>query len=183
MHNKFYYICLGFVYETCTGKMKREETVDYNIKTLWHSISRMYNQFGSLYDITASTGFVLLNINAEEGTPATKIAPLLGMESRSLTRMLKSMEEKGWIYREKDSADGRSVRILLTDLGKEKRELSRRSVREFNKKVRSLVESEKLKDFFLVLNQINEVAAEPLLFDKIVKKISHEYANGQLQNH
>ena len=163
--------------------MKREETVDYNIKTLWHSISRMYNQFGSPYDITASTGFVLLNINVEEGTPATKIAPLLGMESRSLTRMLKAMEEKGWVYREKDPTDGRSVRILLTDLGKEKRELSRRSVREFNKKVQSLVDSDKLKNFFQVLSQINEVATDPSLFDKIVKEISHEFANGQLQNH
>lgn len=163
--------------------MKREETVDYNIKTLWHSISRMYNQFGSPYDITASTGFVLLNINVEEGTPATKIAPLLGMESRSLTRMLKAMEEKGWVYREKDPTDGRSVRILLTDLGKEKRELSRRSVREFNKKVQSLIDSDQLKSFFYVLSQINEVATDTSLFDKIVKEISNEFANGQLLNH
>jgi len=163
--------------------MKREETVDYNIKTLWHSISRMYNQFGSSYDVTASTGFVLLNINVEEGTPATKIAPLLGMESRSLTRMLKSMEEKGWVYREKDPTDGRSVRIFLSDLGKEKRELSRRAVRQFNKKVQSLIPSDKLGDFFLILNQINEIAADTSLFDKIVKEISHEFANGQLHNY
>lgn len=163
--------------------MRREETVDYNIKTLWHSISRMYNQFGSPYDITASTGFVLLNINVEEGTPATKIAPLLGMESRSLTRMLKAMEEKGWVYREKDPTDGRSVRILLTDLGKEKRELSRRSVKEFNKKIKSLVDPDKLNDFFLVLSKINEVATDTSLFDKIVKEITLEFQNGHLQNH
>ncbi len=163
--------------------MKREETVDYNIKTLWHSICRMYNQFGSPYDITASTGFVLLNINVEEGTPATKIAPLLGMESRSLTRMLKAMEEKGWIYREKDSSDGRSVRVFLTYLGREKRELSRRSVREFNKKVRSLVNSKKIRDFFFVLNQINEIATDTSLFDEIVKEISYEFTTNQLQNH
>lgn len=162
--------------------MKREETVDYNVKTLWHSISRMYNQFGIPYDITASTGFVLLNINVEEGTPATKIAPLLGMESRSLTRMLKSMEEKGWVYREKDPEDGRSVRIRLTEEGQEKRELSKRAVQEFNKKIRSIVDTEELTVFFEVLRKIYGVASDTSLFDKIVAEISLELASGQLQD-
>lgn len=156
--------------------MKREETVDYNIKGLWHSISRMYNQYGVKYDITASTGFVLLNIDVEQGTPATKIAPLLGMESRSLTRMLKAMEEKGWVYREKDPTDGRSVRIFLSDIGKEKRELSRRAVREFNAKVRSFVSNEDLKNFFKVVDQIAAVADDSNLFDRIAKEISKEFA-------
>ena len=163
--------------------MKREETVDYNIKGLWHSISRMYNQYGASYDITASTGFVLLNIDVENGTPATKIAPLLGMESRSLTRMLKAMEEKGWVYREKDPTDGRSVRIFLSDIGKEKRELSRRAVREFNSKVRTMIPDDKLNDFFVVLKQINEIVDEPSLFDKIAEQISNEFAsNGLVHN-
>ncbi len=163
--------------------MKREETVDYNIKALWHGISRMYNQFGVEYDITASTGFVLLNIDVEDGTPATKIAPLLGMESRSLTRMLKAMEEKGWVYRKKDPTDGRSVRILLSDLGKEKRELSRRAVREFNNKVRSIIPEEKLNVFFEVLGQINDTVEDPKIFYKVAQEISEEFAsNGTLNN-
>lgn len=163
--------------------MKREETVDYNIKGLWHGISRMYNQYGVEYDITASTGFVLLNIDVENGTPATKIAPLLGMESRSLTRMLKAMEEKGWVYREKDPTDGRSVRIFLTEIGQEKRELSRRAVREFNAKVKALIPEERLNDFFDMLGQINEIVNDPALFNRIAKEISNEFANdGLLQN-
>ena len=162
--------------------MKREETVDYNIKSLWHGISRMYNQFGTPYDITASTGFVLLNIDVEKGTPATKIAPALGMESRSLTRMLKAMEEKGWVYREKDSVDGRSVRIFLSDTGKEKRELSRRAVKEFNKKIYSLVDRDKMSVFFDVLSEVGGIANDTSLFDKIVEEISQEFAAGRLQN-
>ncbi len=163
--------------------MKREETVDYNIKGLWHSISRMYNQFGAKYDITASTGFVLLNIDVENGTPATKIAPLLGMESRSLTRMLKAMEEKGWVYREKDPTDGRSVRIFLSELGKEKRELSRRAVREFNNKVRTLVPQDKLDDFFTVLREVSAIVEDTSLFFDVEEQISKEFASdGLLQN-
>jgi DNA-binding MarR family transcriptional regulator len=163
--------------------MKREETLDYNIKGLWHGISRMYNQYGVQYDITASTGFVLLNIDVESGTPATKIAPLLGMESRSLTRMLKAMEDKGWVYREKDPTDGRSVRIFLTDIGKEKRELSRRAVREFNKKITTLIPESKLENFFSVLKEINEIVEDPKIFSKVADEIANEFAkNGVLNN-
>jgi len=85
--------------------MRREETVDHTIKSAWHAIARMYNQQASKYDVTTSIGFVLLNIHSEEGTPATKIAPLMGLEARSLTRMLKTMEEKKLIYRHPDPID------------------------------------------------------------------------------
>jgi len=144
--------------------MKREETIDHNVKMLWHAIYRMYNQQAVKHDITTSIGFVLLIINSKEGTPATKIAPLMGLESRSLTRMLKSMEEKGFIYREKDPNDGRSVRIFLTDLGKQKREISRATVLEFNTTANELIEKEKLDIFFEVIEQINNLIDRKSIF-------------------
>lgn len=144
--------------------MKREETVDHNVKMLWHGIYRMYNQQAVKHDITTSIGFVLLIINSKEGTPATKIAPLMGLESRSLTRMLKSMEEKGFIYREKDPTDGRSVRIFLTDLGKEKREISRATVLRFNEYTKQSIEKEKLDIFFEVVDQINSLIDKKSIF-------------------
>ena len=140
--------------------MRREETVDHNIKTAWHAISRMYNQQASKHDLTTSIGFVLLNIHSEEGTPATKIAPLMGLEARSLTRMLKTMEEKKLIYREPDLIDKRSVRIFMTPMGKRKKEVSRETVLSFNNKVRELLPESKLKIFFEVMNEINHLAAQ-----------------------
>ena len=152
--------------------MKKEETLDYNIKVVWHAIMRMYNQYGANFDISASTGFVLLNIDSEEGIPATKIAPALGMEAGSLTRMLKSLEEKKWIYKEQDPKDGRSVRIFLTELGKEKRDLSRRSVREFNIQVREKVSDEELNSFFRVMNQITETIDSNIVFEKLAEQLA-----------
>jgi len=135
--------------------MRREETVDYHIKAAWHSIARMYNQQALQYDATMSMGFVLLNINSEEGTPATKIAPLMGLEARSLTRLLKSMEEKKLIYREADKNDKRSVRIRVTKEGKEKKERARETVVRFNEIVREEISADKLAVFFEVLQKIN----------------------------
>ncbi len=157
--------------------MKREETIDYNIKATWHGISRMYNQYGIDFDITASNGFVLLNIDVEEGTPATKIAPMMGLEARSLTRILKSMEEKNWISREKDPTDGRSVRICLTHLGKEKREISRRAVRAFNNRIKEIIPQEKLSIFFEVIISIKEIIEDKQLFLQLAQDFVYETKN------
>ena len=150
--------------------MKPEETVDYNIKVAWHAISRMYNTQAAQNDITTSIGFVLLNIDQERGTPATKIAPLLGLETRSLTRILRSMEEKGLIYKQADSVDKRSVRIFLTPLGLEKKEVSRQTVRHFNLKIREKIPQSQLDVFFKVAAQITGMIEVKTLFEEFVLK-------------
>ena len=137
--------------------MKKEETVDYPIKSAWHAISRMYNQQAAEEGFTTSIGFVLININSKEGTPATKIAPLIGLETRSLTRMLKTMEEKGLIYKKADPVDKRSVRMFLTEEGKRKKEISVQSVMRFNEQVRAALTEEELADFFGVISKIQKV--------------------------
>ncbi len=137
--------------------MKREETVDYHIKSVWHAISRMYNQKAAQEGFTTSIGFVLININSKDGTPATKIAPMMGLEARSLTRMLKNMEEKGLIFKKQDPVDKRSVRIFLTPEGKRKKEISVQTIKEFNLSVRELVTEKELDTFFSVFDKINLV--------------------------
>ena len=145
--------------------MRREETVDYVIKATWHAIARMYNQQAARHDITMSMGFVLLNIHSE-GTPATKIAPLMGLEARSLSRLLKSMEEKGLIYREADATDKRMVRIVLTKEGKKKKEKSRETVLRFNDAVRTHVEANRLNVFFDVLRDIQKIIEKNNIYNR-----------------
>lgn len=137
--------------------MKREETVDYHIKSAWHAISRMYNQQAAEEGFTTAIGFVLININSKEGTPATKIAPLIGLETRSLTRMLKTMEEKRLIFKKADPIDKRSVRIFLTEEGKRKKEISIQTIMKFNLMVREVVSEEELESFFGVFSKIQTI--------------------------
>src|SRR6476661_1079231 len=151
--------------------MKPEETVDYNIKVAWHAISRMYNIQAAKHDITTSIGFVLLNIDQENGTPATKIAPLLGLETRSLTRILRSMEEKGLIYKQADTQDKRSVRIFLTEEGLRGKEISRQTVRHFNLKIREKISQSQLDVFFKVAGQITSMIEGKTLFEDFVLKL------------
>ncbi|MBD2700908.1 MarR family transcriptional regulator [Spirosoma sp. BT702] len=140
--------------------MKKEKTVDFHIKWAWHSISRMYNAYAARFGITMAIGYVLLNIDLEEGTPATKIGPLLGMEPRSLVRMLKNLEERGLIRREVDDNDKRFVRIYLTEAGKIKREMARDGVIQFNQAIRERIPLDKLVVFLDVIKEINRMVEE-----------------------
>jgi DNA-binding MarR family transcriptional regulator len=99
----------------------------------------------------------LININSNEGTAATKIAPLIGLEARSLTRMLKTMEEKGLIIKKADLTDKRSVKIFLTPEGKRKKAISVETIKNFNLKVRELVSESELEIFYSVFLKINKV--------------------------
>lgn len=142
----------------------KDKTIDYILRATWQAVARMYNEEASNYGATMATGFTLLSIDKDKGTPSTALGPKMGMEATSLTRTLKSMEEKGLIIRKKNPFDGRGVLIYLTEFGKEKRELSKETVLKFNEAVRQNVSPEKLEHFMEVSEIINELIAEKKIF-------------------
>jgi MarR family transcriptional regulator, organic hydroperoxide resistance regulator len=144
----------------------KDKTIDYVLRATWQAVARMYNEEASKYGATMSTGFALLSIDKEGGTPSTTLGPKMGMEATSLTRTLKSMEEKGLIYRKPNPNDGRGVLIFLTEFGKEKRALSKETVLKFNETIRKNVSDEKLQHFMEVSDIINELIQEKNIFNQ-----------------
>ena len=147
--------------------MKKEETIDHHIKATWHAISRMYNQQAAKYGGTMSVGYVLLNISTEDGASATKIAPQMGLEARSLTRILKSMEEKGLIYRSADPNDKRGVLIFLTKEGIAMKNRARETVLRFNEATRESKKKKKLEVFFEVLQSVNRIIEKNNIYESV----------------
>ena len=131
-----------------------DQMVIYNLRTGWLQIARLYNEMAAEHDTTVSMAFVLLAINEEKGTPVTRIAPRMGMEPNSLSRILKSMEEKGFITRRKDELDKRMAYVCLTEEGKEKREIAMRAVFRLEKAIVSKISQEKLDAFYEVSRHI-----------------------------
>ena len=142
----------------------KEKTIDYILRATWQAVSRMYNDEAQNFGASMATGFALLSMDKDKGTPSTSLGPKMGMEATSLTRTLKSMEDKGLIIRKKNPEDGRGVLIYLTDFGREKRELSRNTVLRFNETVKKHVSEEKLKHFTEVTDIINELILEKTIF-------------------
>ena len=142
----------------------KEKTIDYLLRSTWQAVSRMYNEEASKFDGSMAIGFALLSIDKENGTPSTYISNRMGMEPTSLTRTLKTLEEKGLITRKKNPEDGRGVLIYLTPLGKEKRELSKQTVLKFNETIKKNIPEEKLNHFMEVTEMINELITEKKIF-------------------
>ena len=146
------------------GYIMKDKTIDYILRATWQAVSRMYNEEASKFEGSMAIGFALLSIDREDGTPSTAISQRMGMEPTSLTRTLKTLEEKGLIIRRKNPDDGRGALVYLTDLGKEKRELSKTTVLKFNEVIKQNISEEKLQHFMEVADTINELIAEKKIF-------------------
>lgn len=131
------------------------QLIVYQIKTAWLQIQKMGDKIASKYDASLSMAFVLMAIYEEDGTPVTKIAPRIGMEPNSLSRLLKSLEKRVYIYKEADPQDKRVVLVKLTELGLERRKIALRSVFSIENEMMKDIADEDLKGFFKVMGAVN----------------------------
>lgn len=145
--------------------MDKDLTIDYILRATWMAVAKMYNEEAAKKGSTMATGFVLLNIDPEDGTPSTSLGPKMGMEATSLSRTLKIMEDKGLIKRKKNPEDGRSVLIYLTDFGVDMREYSKSVVLTFDQKVREHIDQDKLDTFIEVANTINDLISNRKIYN------------------
>ncbi len=143
--------------------MKPEETIDFPIRKVWSRISRIYNSEAAKYGGSMAIGQILLNIEPE-GTPSTKLGPKMGQESRSLVRILQTMEHEGLIKRVACKEDKRVVRIHLTAKGKQMRDVSRDTVVRFNKAVQNRFTQSQLNSFRQVMSELDRILEQEQLF-------------------
>ncbi len=144
----------------------KDVTIDYTLRATWQAVARMYNEEAREIDSTMAVGFTLISIDPKTGTPSTALGPKMGMEATSLSRILKSMEEKGLIERKPNPNDGRGVLIHLTEFGLEKRNYSKEVVLRFDQVVKEHVSEESLNGFFNVMKAINGLITDKNIYAK-----------------
>ena len=146
---------------------KPRKTVCSVARLAWMNISRMYNSEAQAYDLSTSAAFLLLHLG-EEGTQVGQLAGLLGMEASSMTRILRSIEKRGWIVRSRhNEQDRREVKLVLTREGQAARQIARDYVRKFNRQVQELVSDQDLQAFYRVSEAIHRVVQQTLLSEPI----------------
>lgn len=144
----------------------KEKTIDYILRATWMAVAKMYNEEAGKKGSTMATGFALISIDPEEGTPSTALGPKMGMEATSLSRTLKSMEEKGLIERRPNPMDGRGVLIHLTDFGLEMRDYSKQVVIAFDEAVKANVSKADLDTYMRVANTILELIQSKKIYNE-----------------
>lgn len=136
------------------------ESIDLILKSVWLAVSKWYSNKASEYDSTAAQALTLLKIDPKNGTRSTNLGPKMSIEPTSLTRIIKLLEDRGYIFKEKSDADKREVIIKLTDKGYKHRKVSKDVVLTFNKRVMDTVSPKDLDTFKEVMSKILDIAHE-----------------------
>src|SRR5688500_1180406 len=139
---------------------KHTETIDSKLKTAWQVVSRMYNAEAVLHDGTIAMAHFLLNVDRHEGSFASDIAPQLGMESTSLSRLISALEEKELITRVADKTYKRKIRIMLTIKGRAQKDLAKNIVTNFNHLAEMKLGKRNIAEFHTVVDEIIAHAEE-----------------------
>jgi len=145
----------------------KEKTIDYMLRATWMGVAKMYNEEASKKGSTMATGFALISIDPDQGTPSTALGPKMGMEATSLSRTLKTMEEKGLIERKPNPMDGRGVLIHLTEFGREMRDYSKQVVITFDEAVRENINPQDMETFMKVANSILELIQSKKVYQEV----------------
>jgi len=141
-----------------------KRTIEQEIRCTWLLISKMYNEEAEKFGGSMTVGFALLSLNPKEPIPSTSLGPKMGMESTSLSRTLKFMEEESLIERLPNPDDGRGILIKLTKRGIDYRNYAKDQVMKFNKTIIGDLGEEAINNFLHVINQINKLIKNKKIF-------------------
>ena len=53
----------------------KHKTIDHILRSVWMSVSKLYQEEASKLDSTMATGFTLISIDPEQGSPSTALGP------------------------------------------------------------------------------------------------------------
>ena len=95
--------------------------VDDGIRELLDKISaqmrRDYSEMLRERDLHVGQDNLLCKLWRENGITQMQLTEYLNCEPPTVTNMVKTLEKKGFVYRKKDSLDGRVSRVYLTEKG------------------------------------------------------------------
>ena len=100
--------------------------VDDAIRELLDKISaqmrRDYSEMLRELDLHVGQDNLLCKLWRDDGITQMQLTERLNCEPPTVTNMVKTLEKKGFVYRKKDSVDGRVSRVYLTEKGSAVRE-------------------------------------------------------------
>ncbi|MFD1957549.1 MarR family winged helix-turn-helix transcriptional regulator [Paenibacillus thailandensis] len=123
-----------------------ETKVDCEIRELFDKLSaRMRRDYSeSLRELNLYVGQdnLLYRLWSGDGITQMQLSQHLNCEPPTITNMVKSLEQNGFIYRKRDEKDARVMRIYLTDKGKELEEPVRRIWQQHQDKLLKSISTE-----------------------------------------
>lgn len=90
------------------------------LKDIYKALYQFEKEFSDANGITINEGMVLCCLKGGESKPANELCDFVGLSNSRVSRVLTTVENKGYIVRQMGTTDKRQMIFTLTDLGKEK---------------------------------------------------------------
>lgn len=134
----------------------------FRLNALSRKISRMYNSRCLEHGITAAQTFVIFDVMEHPGTSVKDIASRIQLDSPGVTGLIDRLVKEDLVERKEDPEDRRSLRINLTQKGRDLTENKLAPMAlEFNQYIRSIVQPEVAKIFQNSLDLFDQQLNKP----------------------
>ena len=101
-----------------TKSLRLDDQLCFSVYAASHAFNRFYKPLLEPLGLTYPQYLVLLTLWEEEGLPFKGFGDRLGLDSGTLTPLLRRMEDGGLVTRKRDERDERMVRVHLTTKGR-----------------------------------------------------------------
>jgi len=110
-----------------------ENQLCFAIYSASHAFTKFYKPLLAELDVTYPQYLVLLYLWQTPEARVTEICSAMGLDTGTLSPLLKRLEKTGYIRRERSAEDERQVVIRLTSAGQSKRPVAERILMEIGK--------------------------------------------------
>lgn len=131
-----------------------EQYVCFKLSKVMRKVQRYYEQKLTPFDLTPVQFYVFNSLWRADGQKFKELAENLHMDGSTLTGLLDRMERAGFVERQDDPSDRRSLLIFLTVKAKEVAPVILQLAEQFDRDVRKDIPEEKFLIFLEVLDQL-----------------------------
>lgn len=100
------------------GTLALDQQLCFAVYSAAHALNRAYKPLLDPYGLTYPQYIALMTLWEEDGRTVKALGAKLGLDSGTLSPLLKRLEAAGYILRARDKADERQVIITLTGKGR-----------------------------------------------------------------
>lgn len=101
------------------ARVRVQDSLAYSVYRCARVLRRHFMQAdGGRFELTQEQWFVLNKLSLQDGRSQTELTEDIFADRPNLTRILTTMEKRGWIRRAEDPEDARRIRVFLTEAGR-----------------------------------------------------------------
>ena len=128
----------------------------FKLSRAMRKVQRYYEVNLAPLEITTVQFYVLSSLWETDGTKFKELAKKLSMDGATLTGILDRLERQGFVTREDDPEDRRSLLVFLAEKSKLHRDEFRRLAETLDNEIRDQFENEDFATFSRMLDTIGE---------------------------